>query len=137
MFSNLDPEIASKIKGLKMQFTEEPQPNLLIVVPNPSENKYMIDLTYPEFTSLCPFATTQPDFATVNIRYIPQQCVVELKSLKFYLTSYRNVAIFHEAVANTIMDDLVKVLSPYSLKVIVKFTTRGGIDTNVESEHRI
>lgn len=89
-----------------------------------------IEIRQPEFTSVCPM-TGLPDFGTVTIRYRPDEKIVELKSLKFYLLQYRNVGIFYEHVVNRILDDLVAVVKPKRMEVIGDFTPRGGISTVV------
>ena len=91
---------------------------------------YEIRFDCPEFTCLCQ-VTGQPDFATIRIRYVPDQRCVELKSLKLYLWSYRNEGAFHEAVTNQILDDLVALLAPAFLEVEGDFLVRGGIHTVV------
>lgn len=90
------------------------------------ENEYLVTFTCPEFTSLCP-KTGQPDFARVIINYIPRDLMVESKSLKLYLFSFRNHGDFHEDCINIIMKDLVKLMNPRYLEVIGRFTPRGGI----------
>lgn len=90
------------------------------------ENEYLVTFTCPEFTSLCP-KTGQPDFAKIIINYIPDRLMVESKSLKLYLFSFRNHGDFHEDCVNIIMKDLVKLLQPRYLEVIGRFTPRGGI----------
>jgi 7-cyano-7-deazaguanine reductase len=95
------------------------------------ERDYEIRFECPEFTCLCP-KTGQPDFATIRIRYTPNERCVELKSLKLYLWSYRDQGAFHEAVTNKILDDLVALLSPRKLVVEGDFMVRGGIHTVVE-----
>lgn len=85
-----------------------------------------LDIQTNEFTSLCPI-TSQPDFATIKIRYKPKDLCVESKSLKLYFLSFRNSRMFHEVCINTIGDDLVRLLDPYELTVIGEFTPRGGI----------
>jgi len=102
--------------------------------PNP-ERDYEIAFEAPEFTCLCPM-TSQPDFATIRIRYVPDQKCVELKSLKLYLWSYRNEGTFHEAVTNRIANDLIAALEPRYLYVEGDFYVRGGIKTVVKVEHR-
>lgn len=84
----------------------------------------------PEFTSVCPM-TGLPDFGTIAISYRPDQKIIELKSLKYYLLQYRNVGIFYEHVVNHILNDLVAMLAPKRMEVTGKFTARGGINTNV------
>jgi 7-cyano-7-deazaguanine reductase len=90
------------------------------------ENEYVVTFTCPEFTSLCP-KTGQPDFAKIIISYIPRFDMVESKSLKLYLFSFRNHGDFHEDCVNIIMKDLVKLMNPRYLEVIGHFTPRGGI----------
>lgn len=103
--------------------------------PNPRPGRrYEIRFDCPEFTCLCP-VTGQPDFATIRIRYIPQETCVELKSLKLYLWSYRNEGAFHEAVTNQILDDLVAAIGPLDMTVEGDFWVRGGIHTVVEARH--
>lgn len=103
--------------------------------PNPRpERKYVISFECPEFTCLCPM-TGQPDFATIEIEYIPDQLCVELKSLKLYLWSYRNEGAFHEAVTNQILDDLVAVTRPREMTVTSDFLVRGGITTVVVARY--
>ncbi len=94
------------------------------------ERDYVIETICPEFTSVCP-KTGQPDFGKLEFRYIADKKCVELKSLKFYLQSYRNDGIFYENVTNTIVNDLVAVLDPRWLELKAKFSPRGGIATNV------
>lgn len=102
--------------------------------PNPGRD-YEIHFDAPEFTCLCPM-TGQPDFATIRIRYVPDEKCVELKSLKLYLWSYRDEGTFHEAVTNRIADDLIAALDPRYLHVEGDFYVRGGISTKVRVEHR-
>ena len=89
-------------------------------------NDYWVKFNCPEFTSLCPI-TGQPDFATIYISYIPEQKMVESKSLKLYLVSFRNHGDFHEDVVNIIMKDLIKLMDPRYIEVWGKFLPRGGI----------
>jgi 7-cyano-7-deazaguanine reductase len=104
--------------------------------PNPNpERDYEIAFEAPEFTCLCPM-TAQPDFATIRIRYVPDQKCVELKSLKLYLWSFRDEGTFHEAVTNKIANDLIAALDPRYLYVEGDFFIRGGIKTVVKVEHR-
>lgn len=97
--------------------------------------RYMVTLVCPEFTCVCP-ATGQPDFATITIRYIPDQRILESKSLKLYLWSYREEGVFHEHVTNQILDDLVKALDPWYCHVTGAFNVRGGISITVEAEYK-
>ena len=90
------------------------------------DNDYWVQFNCPEFTSLCPI-TGQPDFAEIKIMYIPEHRMVESKSLKLYLFSFRNNGDFHEDCVNIIMKDLVKLMDPKYIEVIGLFTPRGGI----------
>jgi len=96
---------------------------------------YVVTLETEEFTCLCP-ATGQPDFAKLKIQYIPGGKILESKSLKLYLWSFRERGAFHEHVTNVILDDLVKALDPRWCKVTAEFSVRGGISITVEAEHR-
>jgi 7-cyano-7-deazaguanine reductase len=107
----------------------------LEVVPNPHPDRdYEVQMAVPEFTCLCP-RTGQPDFATIRIRYVPDQHLVELKSLKRYLWAYRNEGAFHEDVTNRILDDLVAAAGPRWIEVVGDFNVRGGIKTEVRVAH--
>ena len=90
------------------------------------ERDYWVQLNCPEFTSLCPI-TGQPDFADIKIMYIPDRLMVESKSLKLYLFSFRNHGDFHEDCVNIIMDDLIKLMDPRYIEVVGLFVPRGGI----------
>ena len=90
------------------------------------DNDYWVQFNCPEFTSLCPI-TGQPDFAEIKIMYIPAKRMVESKSLKLYLFSFRNNGDFHEDCVNIIMKDLVKLMEPKYIEVVGLFTPRGGI----------
>jgi len=108
----------------------------LELFPNPQpERDYTIRMTIPEFTCLCP-KTGQPDFATLLLEYIPDRQCVELKSLKLYVWSFRDVGAFHEAVTNKILDDLVTATAPRFMRLSALFKVRGGIDTTIIAEHR-
>jgi 7-cyano-7-deazaguanine reductase len=97
--------------------------------PNPSPDRdYSIDITYPEFTCLCP-RSGYPDFASIRINYTPDKKVVELKALKLYLNSFRDRSISHEAVTNLIFDTLSGNLKPRSLEVVGDFNVRGNVKT--------
>ena len=98
------------------------------------DRNYNIIHTAPEFTSLCP-KTSQPDFATIDIEYIPDELCIELKSLKLYLNSYRNDGVFFESVTNKILDDLVEVCKPRYMLVTAQFNVRGGISSVIEAEY--
>jgi 7-cyano-7-deazaguanine reductase len=96
---------------------------------------YVVELKTQEFTCVCPM-TGQPDFANLTIRYIPDQRIVESKSLKLYLWSFRDEGVFHEHLTNVILDDLVAVLDPRWCEVVADFWVRGGIGITVRAEHR-
>ena len=103
---------------------------------NPNTDRdYIIQIRIPEFTCLCP-RTGQPDFATLDLAYIPADHCVELKSLKQYIWSFRDQGAFHEAVTNQILDDLVAALGPRYARLTARFNVRGGIYTTVVAEHR-
>jgi 7-cyano-7-deazaguanine reductase len=103
---------------------------------NPArDTDYTIRMTLPEFTCLCP-KTGQPDFATFELEYVPDELCVELKSLKLYMWSFRDRGAFHEAVTNQIADDLAGVCAPRFLRLSGKFNVRGGIYTTVVVERR-
>jgi len=104
--------------------------------PNPNPDRdYNIHIECPEFTCLCP-KTGQPDFAEISLDYTPDECCVELKSLKQYIWSFRDEGHFHEKVTNMIADDLIGLLDPRRLRVEAKFNVRGGLFTTVIVEHR-
>ena len=95
---------------------------------------YRIEIVCPEFTSVCP-RTGQPDFGTLTITYTPDQKCVELKSLKFYLQSFRNQGIFYEHVTNTILDDVTAVIEPRWMVIEAAFNSRGGMTETVTAEY--
>ena len=111
----------------EVKYSYNYDPGILESFPNKHlENDYFVKFNCPEFTSLCP-KTGQPDFATIYISYIPDQRLVESKSLKLYLLSFRNHGDFHEDCINIIMKDLEKLMDPKYIEVWGKFTPRGGI----------
>ena len=104
--------------------------------PNPQPQRdYRIHMEIPEFTCLCP-KTGQPDFATIELDYIPDRKCVELKSLKLYMWSFRDEGAFHEAVTNRILDDLAAATKPRYMRVTARFYVRGGVFTTVVAETR-
>ncbi|MGA9467829.1 MAG: preQ(1) synthase [Exiguobacterium marinum] len=150
---NMRPEDLQDLSLLgqkSVPYIFEYTPDVLEAFPNRHpENDYFVKFNAPEFTSLCPI-TNQPDFATIYISYIPDEKLVESKSLKLYLFSFRNHGDFHENCINVIGKDLVKLMEPRYLEVWGKFTPRGGIsidpyynygkpDTKYEkmAEHRL
>jgi 7-cyano-7-deazaguanine reductase len=102
--------------------------------PNP-ERDYTIHIDTPEFTCLCPL-TGQPDFASIEVQYVPDQLCLELKALKLYFWSYRDQGAFHEAVTNQILSDLVAAIVPRFMRINAEFNVRGGIYSRVVLEHR-
>ena len=110
-----------------------PSHKALEVVKNQYSNRdYLVKISIPEFTCVCP-RTGHPDFAIIEINYIPDALIVELKSLKLYLQEFRNMGIFHEAVTNKIIDDFRLACKPRKIDVIGRFNPRGGISTVVEA----
>ena len=102
--------------------------------PHPDRD-YSLHIHSPEFTCLCP-KTGQPDFALLDLDYVPDARCVELKSFKLYLWSYRDEGAFHEAVTNRILDDLVAATRPRFMRLTARFNVRGGVYTTVVAEHR-
>ena len=96
---------------------------------------YEITISIPEYTSICP-RTQLPDFGTITIHYLPDKKCLELKSLKYYILAYRNLGIFYENAVNRILDDVVRACRPKWAVVRGEFTTRGGMRTTVEAQHR-
>jgi 7-cyano-7-deazaguanine reductase len=110
-------------------------PPALEVFSNPAPRRdYVITHAAPEFTSRCP-VTGQPDFGSVTIEYVADRLCVELKSLKFYLQSYREQGIFYEAVTNRILDDLVAALAPRRMRIETRWNPRGGMTSTVVAEY--
>ena len=99
------------------------------------DRDYTIEMECPEFTSICP-VTGQPDFGTIQIRYVPDQQCIELKSLKLYIGSFRNKGVYHEAVTNLILDDIVVACEPRFARIEAAFNVRGGTYPTVTVEYR-
>ncbi|MBV9713527.1 MAG: NADPH-dependent 7-cyano-7-deazaguanine reductase QueF [Ktedonobacteraceae bacterium] len=113
---------------------EEIEASRLEAWPNPASGRdYVTHMEIPEFTCLCP-RSGFPDFATIIIDYVPDQTVVELKSLKLYINQYRNRQISHEAATNRILDELVALLAPRWMRIVADFTVRGNIKTVIFAE---
>lgn len=126
-------KLYEKIKNIQPIF-DKVSPELLIPIKyNYIKRNIVIDIKSQEFSCVCPWSGL-PDYATVNIRYIPNRLCVELKSLKYYLQSYRNVKIIHEDAVNKIFEDLNKLLSPKFLYVEIEFNIRGGLRTVVKRQ---
>ena len=129
------PTKKSDLDELSMLGRKAEPSKRLEAFPNHNPDRfYLVTLETNEFTCVCPM-TGQPDFATIRVEYVPDKSVVESKSFKLYLWSYRNEGVFHEHVINTILDDLVKTLDPHWCKVTGVFNVRGGIGITVEAEH--
>lgn len=130
-----DTAVAPKMREMPPNPPSRPSKEIH-VFPNPApERDYVIQFQIPEFTCHCPL-TGQPDFAHFTIDMIADQYCVELKSLKMYFWSYRDEGAFHEKVTNTILEDIVKVTNPRFIRITAKWYVRGGIYTNVVTEHR-
>ena len=99
------------------------------------QRDYVITIRCPEFTSVCP-KTGQPDFGTIVIEYCPDKLCIELKSLKFYMQSFRNKGIFYEALTNDILDYLVEACKPRWMKIDATFTPRGGITSQITAKYK-
>ncbi len=125
----------SDLEGLTLLGRKAEPSKRLETFPNhhPGRN-YIVRLESDEFTCVCP-ATGQPDFAHLTVEYIPDQRILESKSFKLYLWSYRNEGVFHEHVTNQILDDLVAALQPRWCRVEAAFGVRGGIAITVEAEY--
>lgn len=116
-----------ELLGKKTEYKEDYAPEVLETFSNKHPQRdYWVSFVCPEFTALCPI-TGQPDFATIYIDYIPDERMVESKSLKLYLFSFRSHGAFHEDCVNIIMDDLVKLMNPKYIEVTGDFSPRGGI----------
>jgi 7-cyano-7-deazaguanine reductase len=125
----------SDLEGLTLLGRDAQPSKKLETFPNRHPDRpYVVRLETDEFTCVCP-ATGQPDFATITVEYIPGEKILESKSFKLYLWSYRDEGVFHEHVTNKILEDLVAALSPRWCRVRGAFKVRGGIAITVEAEH--
>lgn len=107
----------------------------LEAVPNPSpQREYTVELSYPEFTCKCP-RSGYPDFAIINLTYVPGDLIVELRSFKLYLNRYRDEYIFHEAVTNRILDDFVAMIQPRRAEIAADWNVRGNVKTVVRATY--
>jgi 7-cyano-7-deazaguanine reductase len=114
---------------------KEIEENKLERFPNRNRRRaYTVEFTCPEFTCVCP-KTGFPDFATIFIRYQPDEWCVELKSLKLYINKFRDMGVYHEDVTNVIADDLIDLLDPNHIEIVADFTVRGNIHTVVTVNH--
>ena len=129
-------KIIKKIQSLNLEYRDYPQPDLLVAMPNPyTDRDYEVLAVSPEFTALCPVNPGQPDFATITIKYVPDKYIIEFKSLKLYLTSYRTVRTFYEESTNRILEDLVRTLKPKSMEIVSEWNVRGGMSTRITAAY--
>ncbi len=127
---NQGTENLSLLGSSKMDYPTHPDEAKLEAIPNQWEgHDYIVNLDCQEFTCVCP-KTSQPDFAQIQISYIPDEHLIESKALKLYLFSFRNHGIFHEFVINKIANDLDSAIKPKFIRVVGKFMPRGGIAIN-------
>jgi 7-cyano-7-deazaguanine reductase len=132
----MDEQLKKRVRNLKLKYRKVPQPELLIALPNPRPDKpYEEEIVTGEFTTLCPLNPGQPDYATLTIKYVPDKQIVELKSLKFYLTSYRMVEIFFEEATNRVLSDLVNAIKPKRMEIAAEWNIRGGIGTKITASY--
>lgn len=123
----------SSYEGLQSQVRRMKTPQIEVWENQYADREYIIRIEIPEFTCICP-KTGLPDFAVINVDYIPHKTCLELKSLKMYIVSFRDVGIFHEHLVNRILDDIVKACAPRWAKVEAVMNPRGGIATTVAAE---
>ena len=126
---------SSSYEGLQSNIRRLKTPSIEIWKNQYADRSYVIKIDIPEFTCICP-KTGLPDFAGIVIRYIPGKACLELKSLKYYMLSYRDVGIFNEHAVNKILDDLVKSCNPRRMEIVGEFNARGGIKTTVSAEYK-
>ena len=132
----MNENLKRKVQSLKLKYKSVPQPELLITLPNPNpDTEYEEEIVTSEFTTLCPLNPGQPDYATLTIKFVPDKWIIEFKSLKFYLTSYRMVEIFFEEATNRILKDLVAAAKPKKMNIVAEWNIRGGILTRVTANY--
>ena len=132
----MDEQLKKRVGELKLEYKTHPQKELLLAMPNPCpDREYEEEMVTSEFTTLCPLNPGQPDYATITIRYVPDKQIIELKSLKFYLTSYRMVEIFFEEATNRILDDMVNAVKPKKMEIVAEWKIRGGIGTKITASY--
>jgi 7-cyano-7-deazaguanine reductase len=132
----MDDKLKKRFRELNLKYKSYPQKELLIAIPNPyPQREYEEEVVTSEFTTLCPLNPGQPDYATLTIKYVPGKQMIELKSLKFYLTSYRMVETFFEEATNRILDDLVEAVKPKRMEITAEWNIRGGIGTRITATY--
>ncbi len=125
-------------QGLDIRSTPREEMNLYPLDTFPYEfagREITVSFEMPEFTAICPFSDF-PDFANIRLAYVPNERCVELKSLKLYINSFRNVKIFHEHVVNVILEDFVRACDPVEVNIEGDFNVRGNIKTTVSAKYR-
>ena len=130
----MDPKIISSYEGRQKNIRALKTPVIEVWENQYSDRDYVVDLTIPEFTCICP-KTGLPDFAVIKVSYKPAKVCLELKSLKMHLIFYRDIGIFHEHLVNKLMDDFVAACKPRWMKIEVDMNPRGGIATCVTAEY--
>jgi 7-cyano-7-deazaguanine reductase len=132
----VDEGIRKRVANLKLTYKNYPQKELIVALPNPAPRRdYEEVIVSSEFTTLCPLNPAQPDYATLTIKYTPDKSILELKSVKFYLTSYRMVEIFFEEATNRVLDDLADAIRPKRMEVVAEWNIRGGIGTVIMTNY--
>jgi len=132
------PLPAANQQGLDIQSTPRAEMNLYPLDTFPYEfagKEIKINFEIPEFTCVCPFSDF-PDFATIRLEYVPNERCIELKSLKLYINSFRNVKVFHEHVINMILEDFVNACDPLAVEIDGDFNVRGNIKTTIRASYR-
>lgn len=124
----------SSYEGLQENVRKFKTPEIEVWRNQYSDKDYLVRIETDEFTCICP-KTGLPDFATIKIEYIPDKVCIELKSLKLYFISYRNIGIFHEHATNRILDNLVKATRPRFMRLEMEYKSRGGVKTSTKAEY--
>ncbi|MBU4376926.1 MAG: preQ(1) synthase [Candidatus Omnitrophica bacterium] len=124
----------SSYEGLQKDVRKFKTPEIEVWDNKYSDKDYLVRIETDEFTCICP-KTGLPDFAAIKVEYVPDGWCIELKSLKLYFVSYRNIGIFHEHVTNRILDDLVKAAKPRFMRIEMAYKSRGGIKTSTKAEY--
>jgi len=129
----MDEQLKKRVRELKLEYGPHPQKELLIAMPNPYPDR---EYEGNHFLFIFPVGVRvgpgQPDYATLTIKYVPDKQILELKSLKFYLASYRMVEIFYEEATNRILEDLVNTVKPRRMEILAEWNIRGGVGTKVK-----